>query len=108
MPHPPNHDQRLTIYTAHSQAILVANFYEAVRSNSGLSEPTGDALRLLYRLFALSTMENDGREFCSANAVSNEQLDMLNTRVLRLMQQIRPHAVKLVDAWSIPDYLLDR
>jgi acyl-CoA oxidase len=23
------------------------------------------------------------------------------------MVQIRPHAVKLVDAWSIPDFLLD-
>jgi len=92
---------------AHSQAILVANFYEAIRSESGLSEPIKEVLRCLYRLFALNSMENDGREFYSAGAVSNEQLDMLGMRVLRLMQQIRPHAVKLVDAWSIPDYLLD-
>lgn len=24
------------------------------------------------------------------------------------MARIRPHAVRLVDSWSIPDYLLDR
>lgn len=24
-----------------------------------------------------------------------------------MMKQIRPHAVRLVDAWKIPDYLLD-
>lgn len=24
------------------------------------------------------------------------------------MEEIRPHAVRLVDAWAIPDFLLDR
>jgi len=53
-------------------------------------------------------MDNDGREFFSAGAVSNDQLDALPAKVLSLMGRIRPHSVRLVDAWSIPDYLLDR
>lgn len=53
-------------------------------------------------------MDNDGREFFSAGAVSNDQLDTLPARILSLMGRIRPHAVSLVDAWSVPDYLLDR
>jgi acyl-CoA oxidase len=53
-------------------------------------------------------MDNDGREFFNAGAVSNDQLDALPAAILSLMSRVRPHAVKLVDAWSIPDYLLDR
>lgn len=53
-------------------------------------------------------MDNDGREFFNAGAVSNEQLDALPATILSVMGRVRPHAVRLVDAWSIPDYLLDR
>lgn len=53
-------------------------------------------------------MDNDGREFYNAGAVSNDQLDALPAKIIFVMDRIRPHAVRLVDAWSIPDYLLDR
>jgi acyl-CoA oxidase len=53
-------------------------------------------------------MEAESREFYNAGAVINEQLDQLSERILDLMGQIRPHAVPLVDAWALPDYLLDR
>jgi Acyl-CoA oxidase. len=43
-----------------------------------------------------------------ANAVSEADLNTLASRVQDLMARIRPHAVKLVDSWMIPDYLLDR
>lgn len=42
------------------------------------------------------------------NAVSQSDLDGLPARVQELMARIRPHAVKLVDSWMIPDFLLDR
>jgi acyl-CoA oxidase len=42
------------------------------------------------------------------NAVSQTDLNSLPSRVQDLMARIRPHAVKLVDSWMIPDYLLDR
>lgn len=53
-------------------------------------------------------MDNDGREFYNAGAVSNDQLDALPAKIISVMDRVRPHAVRLVDAWSIPDYLLDR
>lgn len=79
----------------------------------------------LFRLFALFTMEADSYEckcpdttkwrlathhriVFSTGVVNREQLDKLPARVHDLMTQIRPHAVKLVDSWMIPDYLLDR
>lgn len=42
------------------------------------------------------------------NAVSQSDLNSLPARVQDLMARIRPHAVKLVDSWMIPDFLLDR
>lgn len=65
-------------------------------------------LKKLYQLFSFHTMEAESREFYNAGAISNEQLDQLSERILDLMGQIRPHAVSLVDAWALPDYLLDR
>ncbi|PGH18681.1 hypothetical protein AJ80_04429 [Polytolypa hystricis UAMH7299] len=92
---------------AHSQSILVTNFYDAVQNDNTLSPVTREVLWDLFRLYALTTMDGDAREFYSSGAVTNEDLDLISPRVLELMQRIRPHAVRLVDAWGIPDYLLD-
>lgn len=43
-----------------------------------------------------------------SGAVPQRDLDELPNRVRHLMARIEPHAVALVDAWKIPDYLLDR
>lgn len=44
----------------------------------------------------------------NAGVVSNKQLNALPDKIQDLMARIRPHAVTLVDAWKIPDYLLNR
>ncbi|KAL2363039.1 hypothetical protein RJZ56_004070 [Blastomyces dermatitidis] len=85
---------------AHSQSILVIKFYNAINndSNNIPSAQTRSTLRDLFRLFALSTMETEAREFYSCGAISNEHLDAVTPRVFDLMQRIRPHVVSLVDA----------
>lgn len=93
---------------AHSQMILVANFYSSLQSNQQISPILKEVLKDLYRLFCLYTIDNESREFAKAGAVSDEQLDGLSQRILQLMGRIRPHAVPLVDAWALPDYLLNR
>ncbi|OJD13072.1 hypothetical protein AJ78_06429 [Emergomyces pasteurianus Ep9510] len=93
---------------AHSQSILVINFYNAIKSDNNIpSAQTREVLWDVFRLFALSTMENEAREFYSCGAVSNEDLDAVTAGVFDLMQRIRPHAVRLVDGWAIPDFLLN-
>ncbi|KAH7354967.1 acyl-CoA dehydrogenase/oxidase C-terminal [Rhexocercosporidium sp. MPI-PUGE-AT-0058] len=79
---------------AHSQLILIPSSARTL-------------LRDLFRLFALYTMDCEGREFSSSKAVSSEQLDKIPSRIEELMLKIRVDAVKLVDAWMIPDFLLD-
>ncbi|KAK2745917.1 hypothetical protein FQN57_003530 [Myotisia sp. PD_48] len=92
---------------AQSQLILVTNFFNGISSASGMSETTRAVMWDLYRLYAWETMENNSRDFFSAGATSNAQLDALPDKILEVMSRIRPHAVKLVDSWKIPDFLLD-
>ena len=62
----------------------------------------------LYQLYALYTMDEDPRTFAISNSVTPASLDQLQDAILVLMtEKIRPHAVKLVDSWAMPDYLLD-
>ena len=92
---------------AHSQALLVSNFYTALSTHESISSDLRKVLWLLFRLFAYHTMDNEARQFSQAKAVSDTDLDAIADEVQSLMEQIRPHAVNLVDAWSVPDYLLD-
>lgn len=93
---------------AHSQSMLVSNFYNALtHAEQSLSPELRGILVLLFRLFALNTMDSEAREFAQAKAVSEADLNDLPDRVQELMGMIRPHAVRLVDAWAIPDFLLD-
>lgn len=95
---------------AHSESVLVENFYDAVFSlgiNSNLGDSTLTVLKNLFHLFALNTIDSHTTEFILSGALSMQQLQSLTPAILELMKKVRPHAVSLVDAWSIPDYLLD-
>ncbi|KAI7482795.1 acyl-CoA oxidase [Hortaea werneckii] len=93
---------------AESQSILVSNFHDAMqRSDAELQPGVRTHLQKLFKLFALYTMEQEARDFLKAQAVSDEDLDLLPEAIQTLMAEIRPHAVNLVDAWRIPDFLLD-
>ncbi|PGH15626.1 hypothetical protein AJ80_05491 [Polytolypa hystricis UAMH7299] len=92
---------------AYSQAMLVENFYSALHSGNALTPPLGDNLRKLFRLFSLYIMDQNALEFVTSSAVSFEQVSALPDTIQSLMAEIRVHAVTLVDAWKIPDYLLN-
>ncbi|KAL8926411.1 MAG: hypothetical protein Q9208_002954 [Pyrenodesmia sp. 3 TL-2023] len=97
--------------TAHSQYLIVKNFYEALRSKNVADELDPDTIGLLqklFRLFALHTLEREASEFFSSSAVTVRQIQLARTKaVMNLLEEIRPHAVRLVDAWRFPDWQLD-
>ncbi|KAL9010980.1 MAG: hypothetical protein Q9173_004142, partial [Seirophora scorigena] len=97
--------------TAHSQYLVVRTFHEALQSKSISSEldpGTIYLLRKLFRLYARHTLERQTSEFSSSSAVTIRQIQLARTKaVMRLLEEIRPHAVRLVDAWRIPDWQLD-
>lgn len=98
--------------TAHSQYLVVKNFYEAVSSPATASSlgdvATGDVLRKLFRLHALHTLEREASDFFTSGAATIRQITLARNRaVMTLLDEIRPHALRLVDAWSFPDWQLD-
>jgi acyl-CoA oxidase len=99
--------------TAHSQFLVVRGFYErlvAVASTSELqlSPETRDVLWKLFRLYALFLIQSEPYDFFASSALQTEQLEHASTVMfMQLLADIRPHAVKLVDSWNLPDWLLD-
>ena len=97
--------------TAHSQYIVVKNFYDALQSESlkyELDSTTVDVLHKLFRLYSLNTLEKEASEFYSSSAVTVRQIQLARTKaVMKLLEEIRPHALKLVDAWQFSDWQLD-
>ena len=97
--------------TAHSQYLVVKNFYEAISSpqlSTVLGADTKTIMHQVFRLYALHTLEQDAVEFFSSGAVTVRQITLTRTTVvMKLLDDIRPHAVRLVDAWAIPDWQLD-
>lgn len=95
---------------AYAQFLLVDNFYNALSSlskNKQIPAQLKSIVEKLFRLFALNLMDLNAREFSTCTAVEEAELDALQSTVQDLMKEIRPHAVNLVDAWSIPDFLLE-
>ena len=95
---------------AHSESLLVSNFYEAVFTmtpDPPVDDATMDVLKILFQLFALFTVDVSASEFILSKAMTVEMLQYVTPAIQDLMNQVRPHAVRLVDAWSVPDYLLE-
>jgi acyl-CoA oxidase len=88
--------------TAHSQYLVVKNFYDALQSESlryELDPATIDILHKLFRLYALNTLEKEASEFYSSSAVTVRQIQLARTKsIMKLLEEIRPHALRLVDA----------
>ena len=97
--------------TAHSQYLIVKNFWEALRTErvaAELGDETAVLMHKLFRLYALHTLEREASEFFSSSAVTVRQIQLARTKtVMKLLEEIRPHAVRLVDAWNFPDWQLD-
>jgi acyl-CoA oxidase len=94
--------------TAHSQYLVVKNFYDALQSKSLYEELDEPTIELLRKLYALHTLEKEASEFYSSAAVTVRQLQLARTKtIMKLLEDIRPHALRLVDAWQFPDWQLD-
>lgn len=101
-----------TAAVAHAQYLLVLYFHRALfvpntPPSPALSGPTQDVLKTCYRLFALFTIHTNLSSFLLTSSISLPSASHILPTIQSLMLAVRPHAVALVDAWSIPDYLLD-
>lgn len=97
--------------TAHAQYMVVKNFHDALNDEKTKKQLDGETvgiLHKLFRLYALHTLEREASEFYSSAAVTVRQITLARTKtVMTLLEEIRPHAIRLVDAWKFPDWQLD-
>ncbi|GAA5993880.1 hypothetical protein JCM5350_001579 [Sporobolomyces pararoseus] len=95
--------------TAHAQYYLVYNFAQAILHDEELkSKPAlHKVMTTCFELFACYTMDTEASEFLSSGYLSPKQHELLRNRVHALLAELRPQAVSLVDAWGVPDYLLN-
>ncbi|KAI0808742.1 hypothetical protein GGR55DRAFT_650629 [Xylaria sp. FL0064] len=97
--------------TAYAQYLAVKNFYDALQdknTTSSLDSTTVALLHKLFQLFAFYHLTNHASEFFASAATTVRQIQLARTkRTLSLLKDIRPHAVRLVDAWKFPDWQLD-
>jgi acyl-CoA oxidase len=97
-----------TLSRAYSEQILVTTFFNSFTSTpASLSTPTPAVLRTCFRLYSLYTLDQFASSFTLTTAATSNSIYALPDVILNLMAELRPHAVKLVDAWSIPDWLLE-
>lgn len=96
------------ISRAHCQYLIVRNFIVTLQNDKELQKnrPMLQVLRTLASLFALHMMEKELSEFLVSGYLSAEQSQMLKEQVIALLEQVRPEAVSLVDAFALPDYFL--
>ncbi|KAL1797522.1 hypothetical protein ACET3X_004128 [Alternaria dauci] len=96
---------------AHAQYMVVKNNLSALKNiekEGKADKAILDVLLKLFRLFALNTLEQEGSEFYASGACNKNQISLARTTtVMNLLKEIRPHAVRLVDAWGFDDWLLD-
>lgn len=97
--------------SAFAQYLVVKNFYEALQDDqttSSLDPSTLSVIHKLFRLFALHHLTTHASEFFTSAATTVRQIQLARTkRTLSLIEEIRPHAVRLVDAWKFTDWQLD-
>ncbi|EUC50078.1 hypothetical protein COCMIDRAFT_32645 [Bipolaris oryzae ATCC 44560] len=96
---------------AHAQYMVVKtnlSTLKKIEQEGKIDKNLLEVLMKLFRLFALHTLEQEGSEFYASGACSKIQIMLARTNtVMNLLKDIRPHAVRLVDAWGFDDWVLD-
>merc|ERR1712113_843708 len=96
---------------AHAYVIYAKTFIETMKQD--MDKEIRRALELLFKLYCLTIMDTSYDrgggfgEFCAAKALPPEAHDVILDATKKTLQEIRPIAVALVDAWNIPDFLLN-
>ncbi|KAI9155698.1 Peroxisomal acyl-coenzyme A oxidase 1 [Paramyrothecium foliicola] len=97
--------------TAYAQYLVVNYFYEALqdeKTSSSVDLETVALLQKLFQLFALHHLQSHASEFFTSAATTVRQIQLARTkRSAALMADVRPHTIRLVDAWKFPDWQLD-
>ena len=106
-------DHLLTLAGAHADRLVLARFRAAVdrhtspeASGDGASGDAGRVLELVYRLYALTTLEERRGWYLEEGLFDGGVSKAIRCEVNALLHRMRPLARGLVAAWGIPDEVL--
>lgn len=99
--------QMARVNKSHAICLLLHKFESAIpqmeKNNNNFGIQEIKAMTTLYQLFGLYWMEKDMGDFVLYNIIGPSQSNPIRSTVLKLLDQVRPNAVALVDAWDFPD-----
>merc|ERR1712070_587540 len=96
---------------AHAYVLYAQFFLDKLQED--MSQEIRGVLHLLFQLFCLTLMDGSYErgggfgDFCAAKALPPDAHGLILERTKVVLRSLRPHAVPLVDAWNIPDFLLN-
>ncbi|KAL9940564.1 hypothetical protein V8E36_000052 [Tilletia maclaganii] len=94
---------------AHSEYVIIRQFAFAILNDKDLNSRPAirNVVQTLFLLFATHTMVEEGADFLASGFIVPDQFSLLRATVQKSMAELRPNAVALVDAFQIPDYVLN-
>lgn len=92
--------------TAHCHYVVLKAFHESVQL-AGLSPSNRVAMETLCSLFAVFGIVEYAGEFAADGYMSAAQLSLARQQLYSLLKAVRREAVPLVDAFDIPDEILN-
>lgn len=96
--------------TAYAQYVIVGAFARALPSLSErLPSATAQAMKDLFRLHALVTLDSAASEFQDAGALPSQLGNGIKRQAAigEALAKVRPNAVNLVDGWAFSDLVLN-
>ncbi|KAJ7391545.1 Acyl-coenzyme A oxidase (Acyl-CoA oxidase) [Desmophyllum pertusum] len=86
---------------------MVLYLLESMEKLSGVSSSLRRVLKSLADLFVLWGIAENSGSFLEAGVLDCGQIQTIRQQVYALMDQLRPEAVSLVDAFDYSDYVLN-
>ncbi|HLA64692.1 MAG TPA: acyl-CoA dehydrogenase [Rhodothermales bacterium] len=96
-------DHLLTLARAHAERVVLEHAQAAAREATPAARPMLERLAALY---ALSVLERERGWYLEENYFDAPKAKAIRAEVNTLCRALRPHVVALVDAFRIPDELL--
>ena len=104
-------DHLLTLAHAHADRLILSRFRAALDGDASSTAPapsgeTKRVLELVYRLYALTTLEERRGWYLEQGLFEGNVSKAIRTEINSLLHRMRPLAKGLVMAWGIPDEVL--
>ncbi|ESP01292.1 hypothetical protein LOTGIDRAFT_212832 [Lottia gigantea] len=89
---------------AHCECCVVKFYLEQISRDPG--PKLQQVLQALFQLYCIYTILENIGDFVKDGYLNSQQIELLNTKLLDLLAEIRPNAVNIVDSFDIPDEIL--